>query len=362
MAYFAVIREGDTPFGVVQCHVNFWCLGGLAWHRTFVWDVGLRLKGTGDQRVSTFLLALPFGTTTKPIDLRSRLVDQRTAELVFGSPVTIQGRQIEYNRESVELGSIDSTEKLEDKSGASHSVWRIQFAPALANAAEVYLRLRFEVSDSGQIWVWKRSLWRRNGAIVDVRIADVREGVVASNWSGFEQSIVTLGKLNFLVIAPDFLRLRSVSPDLRYMRLLESPAWESYLGRVPNLNRGRRMIIFHWRYPDSGGHEIDVEHPFLGFLDLARDDPFSRTENHVRATLLLILVGSAIYYFGQPTANSVASLVAAHPWKSGIGSASLVALFFGVINRWPILVWVAKLANSAATAVEKFLVRPSGQR
>jgi len=268
MAFFAIIRDHEDSFEVLQCHINIWCLGGIFGHSNFVWDVGLRLRGTIDGKVTKIYVAFPFGADVSGVeDLHDRLIHQHTAELVFGGPVKIDRDEITYDESPVALGRVDSSRRIEDKCGPDYSFWEIVISPPLAKGKELYVRVRLRIARCGSTWVWRRSLGRKNGALVDLRVSDVREAVAVGTWGAFRDRIVPIEKLNLLVIAPDFLQMRAASPALRYMRLLESRAWENYLGQSPSLRDRRRLIIYHWR--SQKGEPVDVRTPFLAFLDLS---------------------------------------------------------------------------------------------
>jgi hypothetical protein len=360
MAFFAIIRDHDDSFEVLQCHINIWCLGGIFGHSNFVWDVGLRLKGTVDKKVTKIYLALPFSADGSGVeDLHDRLIHQHTAEIVFGSPVKIDGDEITYDDVPVVLGRVDTSKRIEDKCGPDYSFWEIAIAPTLAKDKELYVRVRIPIACCGSTWVWKRSLGRKNGALVDLRVSDVREAVAVGTWGSFKDRIVPIQTLNLLVIAPDFLQMRAASPTLRYMRLLESRAWENYLGRSPSLLGRRRLIIYNWR--SQKGEFVDVKRPFLAFLDLSRDYGFVRPANHVRAAILIVAIAALGYGYGPGLASGAWSWVGQFARQntlvSILGGASALTIFFGVQQHWPFIRDVARACRTAFLAVEDWFLK-----
>lgn len=292
-------------------------------------------------------------------DLHDRLIHQPTAELVFGGPVKIDGEEITYDKVPVVLGRVDTSKKIEDKCGSDYSFWEIAIAPTLAKDKELYLRIRIRIARCGSTWVWKRSLGSKNGALVDLRVSDVREAVVVGTWGAFKDRIVPIQKLNVLVIAPDFLQMRAVSPPLRYMRLLESRAWEYYLGQSPNLQGRRRLIIYHWR--SQKDEAVDVKRPFLAFLDLSRDYGFVRPANHVRAAILIVAIAAIVYGYGTNIADSswawVAQFARQNKLVSVLGGASALTIFFGVQRSWPLIRTVGGACRAVFLAVENWFLK-----
>jgi hypothetical protein len=358
MAFFAVVRNFEDSFEIMQCHINLWCLGGIFGHSNFVWDVGLRLKGLSEKPITKIQLALPFGTTEGAAeDLQSRLIHPHTAELVFGNPVTIAGSEIVYDERPVVLGKVDSFSRLQDKCGMDFSFWELGLAPTLANENEVYLRVRFRMGNRGNTWVWRRSLWRKNGALLDLRVSDVREAVAIRSWEALKERIVPVERLNLLVIAPDFLQMRAVSPSLRYMRLLESRAWENYLGQSPNISGQRRLIIYHWK----NDKPVNVNTPFLAFIDLSRDYGFIRAENHVRSAAVIILLAVILTAYGREIGGAlwmqIARLAGQNKLASALGSAGLFALVIGAYRNWPLARSVVAVSAAGFLSIERFFLK-----
>lgn len=280
MAFFAVIREkSEDSFTIAECHINLWSLGGILGHRV--------LLGCSP--------ALPFGTRDDAItDLRDRILDQSSGRLIFAGPVRVDGDTIDYGKGPLRLGRVilGDTKRVEARSGKDHSVWTVRFAPALKTGERMYLRLRFAVANPGQIWIWKRSLLARNGALVDIRVSELRETVTVPDWMAFQ----------------DHIQARAINPQTQYIRLLEGRVWERYLGRPAEWFDRRRLIIYHWQVAKEN-ESVAPANPFRAFLDLSREFGHVRFGHHVRsAVVMLLLVGLTVYVI-LPVGPSVGNAV-----------------------------------------------------
>jgi hypothetical protein len=251
-----------------------------------------------DGTFSSFSVALPFGTGDKAIsDLRETILDHSSGQLIFASPVRIDGDVIDYGRGPVRLGRVilAETKRDQSRSGRDHSLWTVRFAPALGNGDRMYLRFRCAVANPGQAWIWKRSLFAKDGALIDIRVSELRETVTVPDWMAFQDDIIPINKLNCFVIAPAFLQARAMSPQPQYIRLLEGRVWERYLGRPAEWFSRRRLIIYHWRVAKED-QTVSPTNPFRAFLDLSREFGHVRFGHHVRsAVVLLVALALAMY-------------------------------------------------------------------
>jgi hypothetical protein len=193
--------------------------------------------------------------------------------------------------------------------------------------------------------------------LIDLRVSDVREAVALGTWGALKDRIVSIEKLNLLVIAPDFLQMRAASPPLRYIRLLESNAWEHYLGQSPNVSRRRRLIIYHWK----NERPVTVNAPFLAFLDLSRDYGFLRFENHVREALVIVLIAAGLQAYGRGMGSELwtrtARIAGENKLASTIGGLGIFGLVFGVVKNWPVLRFVAGGCRAGFLATEKWFLK-----
>lgn len=296
MAYFAVVKDRDNKaFTVSTCHVNLWVLPGFV-RRYFQFDLGLRIKAT-ENGLTSFLLALPFTVGSNGVeDLHDLLLRHDTAPLIFGEPVMVDGTKISYgDAKDLTVGRIHAQKSHAIKEWTSNeqhcSVWKIDLATIINENEEQYLRLRFPIEQLGSRWLPKRSLLAHNGAIMDFRVADIREAQEAMDWASLQDKIVPITLLNAFVITPITLQARSVSPSLKYTRLLEGTAWERYLRRKTGVLRSRQLLIFYWR-----AENVSIERPFRGFLDLSTEFGVSSVANHIRTGIIAMLGFMAALY------------------------------------------------------------------
>lgn len=348
MAYFAVVRDAyDDDFNVVACHVNLWALSASLKRRIFWCDVGLRLRG-GAREISKLSLALPFRTEDNGVeDLSDVILEQKVAELVFGKPVRIDGSTINYS--SAGAGGQDVTTSLnvlsiirgeteinQSLSGDDFCYWTLKFArPLRHNGLDSYLRVRFHVRNADRIWSWKRTCMLKNGALVDLRVTDVRGSFVAArDWNTFRERIVTIPQLNMFVIAPSWLQPRAASPEYHYMRLFEGRVWEPYLRRLVDLKRKEKLTVFQWR--NDKAKAIDSNNSYHVMLDLSDEFGVFDLKNHLIAGIVLVIFLGAVlllrhFYYSyavyiQPKLESLWT------WAFGLK-------FAGVITFIWLLIW-----------------------
>lgn len=302
MGFFAVLRNPDDPnFEVIHCHLNLWSLGGLLSHRRFLWDVGLRLRADENTNLSRLQLAIPFSTRGNGIDdLQAEVLNPQIAQLIFGGPVDVAGTTISYEAlNPVNVVRAPKTQASLDmaRSHLGFSIWNLQFTPAIVAGSESYVRVRFEVRHLGRTWIWKRSGLAKNGALIDLRIAEIRETWDVPDADVLQDQIVPIQNLFLFVIAPTSLQLRATSPPLRYMRLLEGRAWEPYVGHATDIRRSGKLMVYYWRYnANDQNPPIDSIKPFRAFLDLSQEFGMTSWRDHLRTFLLLLIAIPILYY------------------------------------------------------------------
>jgi hypothetical protein len=312
MSFFAVMRDdSDDNFDVIACHLNLWSLRGLLGHRVFLFDVGLRLKNKREKGLSKVRLAIPFGTDKESLeDLHDMLLNQSAARLIFGRPVKIEGSKIDYDTgvqipvATVSSGESELITDLSD-SRKGYSLWLIKFSPSIKKDEECYLRVRFELRNLGRAWLWKRSGFATTGALVDLRVADVRQAI--SKWNALEDQIVTIQEINVFVISPASLQFRATSPSCHYMRLLEGDVWEPYLRRKSG-RRPEKLVIYEWRSEKNSA--IDSARAFRVLLDLSYEFGLLPPSNHVLTAGLVLIILIAIYYVSHHVAELTKASVA----------------------------------------------------
>jgi hypothetical protein len=307
MGYFAIVRvpKDPTGFEVVACHLNVWSLSASFKRRVFFWDVGIRLRA-GEKEITNLSLALPVRVHDKEAngieDLHDLIVNPKAAELIFNRPVTVNGSIITYPSSTVVDGKTVATEtqlkasriiigetKLDENlSGRDFSFWTISLAsPVKRGEPDTYIRIRFLVRDVGRIWTWKKSSFVKNGALVDIRVSDIRGSFVEKvDWSTFQDRIIPIPQLSLFVIAPSWLQLRAVSPDYHYLRLFEGRVWEKYLRRRVDLKRREKLIIYQWR----NSKPVDTNNSFHIMCDLSKESGLLSIRNHLLTAVLVLFL------------------------------------------------------------------------
>lgn len=331
MSYLAVLHEQPASLVITCCHINIW--RSRNWMRPYsLFDLGIGLKLASGKRRQEIQVALPFFTNNFR-DLKPVLLENDTATLVFGEPITCQPvddaafhwltsapPRDEGKAIKLRLASCKG-ERLPEFDAQNGSVWRITPQIALDESDEAYVRMRF-VCRGGAIWATDRD----GGAVVDLRIADTRGAVAHKSWSGFAGQLVSIQGLNAFVITPAFLVDRASSPDFSYVRLLEHGVWSNYLNGRNGF--GGKMVVRHWRHgkPEA---PISGKNPFAGFLQLGQSP---RSELRRFALLVIPLLAIAVVLV-QEQWRDVASLLMA-TWNGSLGQAS-----GGRASSWILLVF-----------------------
>lgn len=328
MGFFAVVhpKRHERRFNVVRCHLNFFVLRGrYSGVCEFLWDVGLVLRPEDDAREAELQLALPFGTCDDSFeDLSAKVLDQRVATQVFGEHVQVMNSKIVVPSYEAPLAVVavpkHMVKRIADASAAERSLWSMTVA--LDPNELTYMRVRFLVVRPGPIWQWQSSRLMPDAALLDLRVADIR-GASTDNWLHLSEHVAPIPYLNAFVIAPVAYRLRANHPDVRYVRLIESTTWGTYLGRK---TRGP-LAVFHWKHKDV--EPISRDKPFQGFLEF-------ETSRHtysfvdilrlaVAVTVISVLVGAVAGT--EPPWFSQAKVWAGsvYSWAVGLGLFAFVA-------------------------------------
>ncbi len=366
MGFFAVVREQDQPFEVELCHLNLWSLSGL-FRRAFFWDVGLQLKADDDKQLSKLSLALPFSTESGGMkDLSDSLKSPEVSELIFGTSVSISGSEIKYVKEDgtfdLVLGQISENDSNREKkrSGTTFSYWNLILAEPIPPGQRRYIRVRFEVYNLGRTWIWKPF---KSGAIIDLRVADLRETISLQPWNDLKSRIIPVTDLYLFVVTPSWLQHASSSPSLKYMRLLEGRVWENYLGRKTDFFRLEKMVIYYWRKgsaitpgnlleANASGKELktDTVSPFRAFLDLDKTNVISAAGSLVLTVLAVFFAALVAGIYGSHPkdlvafSNTIKSNVRAH--YIPLSAFSLMALVKQINDKYRfysgVIPWVIK--------------------
>jgi hypothetical protein len=236
---------------------------------------------------------------------------------------------------------------------------------------EYYVRFRFLITDLGATWLWQRGLiLKRIGAKVDFRVADVRE--TSTTLGSNESSILPIEDLYVFVIAPWSLQARSISPTLRYMRVLEGTAWTRYLETAIRPLSSTRLVVYYWRMR-AGAHQlnqapgaeivaadatVNPRNPFRAFLDLSREYGPTVLLNQF-VSLLLVIVGISV------AASATADLEIAVGWLGRMLQASWAAILvlLGIVGLSAFVVGVGRSirwADDATRRLDRALARAFG--
>jgi hypothetical protein len=355
MGFFGVAPEPNRgTFAAIECHVNLWVLGLLFWRTDFVFDVGLQLRATGDDPVSAIKLAIPFGTVSDSLeDLSDRVRDLRNSGLLFGKPVQLTPTTIDYGAGVLDLLRVLRTSARRDDTASQKdfSVWHLTIEPTLLPGRSAYLRVRFHIANAGRAWIWKRSLLARNGALVDLRVADAREAWNVPDGQALAARLIGIERIRLFVIASWQWQLRSTSPPVHYIRMLEGRAWERYLDRATSLFAAPKLVIYQWRR-DNGAA---LESPFRVFADLSDEFGLVRFGNHIRTAIVTIVLLVSISVW-QPGIGAVAGK-AIDLWRPLSLTASGALILWLVRNSRPVAKALS-LLRKGFLATERRLYHP----
>lgn len=319
MSYFAVLAKDPKSVAVVRCHINFWVLQSPVGLPVFFIDVGLGL--TGAAVPEGLSLALPVGVEVEDF---SDLMEEtkKNAYLIFGEPATVRDNVLELGepdaQETLNLSGLHG--KRQDQfSGRDYSVWDLH-PLNWCTGGETYVRCRFRVSSFRRHWLRQES-----GALVDLRVCDVRESVSERNLIALAAWIVPIQTLNMFVIVPASLKCRAANPTPRHVRMLEGEAWSSYLQRSARSLRTRKLAVYYWRGGGEPTKYIDKRNPFRAFLDLTEE----RVVLGWRSYLVFAVIVLAVVRFEhvQRYASSVTACAtgAVSSWVGGVGIFGLLA-------------------------------------
>ncbi|MET8363203.1 hypothetical protein AB0J68_02135 [Micromonospora sp. NPDC049580] len=285
MGFFAVVRHPRPPaFEVCKLDINLWCLPGLFRRSLFLCDIGLKVRPSSSA-LDSFRIAVPFGTAEGELtDVIPRMLN-RTADLnlVFGN--TAVSVATDGNGERVYddgdgpmiLMSLDTRKCVRDSkiSTAEFSLWEIFPARAIEAEEEVYLRFRLPVRNPGRMWTWHRLGHRRAGALLDMRVNELRETVAVSSDLDWSHLVVDVQHVNCLAVVPASLQSYQQAPEMHYTRILEGLVWEPYLDRAINLFSKSKVLVYFWR--SKGVVSRDNEFRSFAAFSRARGGSVMRT-------------------------------------------------------------------------------------
>ncbi len=366
MGFFAIARDdGGASFQVKECHINLWSLPRLLGLSLFLCDVGVLLEADANSDLASLQIALPFGTASDGAsDLREKLHDEKVVQLIFTKRAQIDTRNpvtvITLDDTAGVSGAASAPTTLnvypvsleygERRDQANFSLWKITFPNPVPQGQKAYIRVRFKVKSRGRMWSWKRAStsFTHNGALIDLRIADMREALLVRDRDSLRNLIVEIDRLFVFVIASSRFRLQVVDPATYYIRLIEGRAWEGYLDRATGILGKPRMVIYEWR--SKNGDKVDLRNPFRIFLQLGQEYGLWSLGNHMR-TAILTAVLLLVMLFGSGSLHVQSSSAAAAAGKhlpdflttvgqhlgitlGGITVVGLITLVLGLSGRY----------------------------
>ena len=164
-----------------------------------------------------------------------------------------------------------------------------------------YVRVRFSIRHPRRVWTWRGLPVVRKGALVDIRVNDVRETISAGLQELMHGHVLPISSLNVFVIAPWGLREVLEHPEFRYVRILEGRAWERYLRWSTGILRPAKLVIYSWRQTD-----VSTTSPFVGFLRFTADRPGPSLATYTGLLAVVFLIS----YFADIAAPHWAGLPA----------------------------------------------------
>lgn len=286
MGLLGVLKESrdQSTFNVRAIHFNLWVLplsfpkackyGFPPRELNFYMDIGLRLEVTGvvrwvDIHLPTFVDAYSFQ------DLGGRILDEGINDLIFGTEVKSANNTITYPGASVDEEEIKET-VLRIASFAPETEWRpvyrIEF-PAIVKGnpnkpTNAYTRFRVRVPEPSRIWILKGWGQGKRGAIFDLRVSDVREGLPHDAQPSIAVLFKPVARFFGFLIIPVSYHPGIFSPDLYYSRLLEADVWRPYLEGC-EFDPSEKLAIHEWR--SSKDRPVDYKTPFRAYMHLHRE-------------------------------------------------------------------------------------------
>lgn len=333
MSFFAVVQTGaSAKFTVQKLDVNLWVLPGVFGRQVLSCDVGLRIKLLEDispNYVAEFDLALPFAADPESlVDLVPIIREhEELFNLIFGNtghrPFARQGAwYFNDGNGDMRFTSIETDQCRERMVSRDQdlSIWRItarrQACPA---DTSLYLRVRFRIRRSGRAWSWQTSQRHHSHAISDIRVNELRERPdLAGDAPDFRNDAMDIARVNSFIIAPARFKAGRTSPLPEYVRILESHAWQPYLGRSLGL-ADEAFVITYWSMTD-----ITATQPFRAFIEVERRRPTA-----IRAAMvstIIILSGLLLLQSAASLRESFISVAAYWAWAiaSGLGIGCLI--------------------------------------
>lgn len=282
MGFFAVSSLGtQTSLEIAACHISLWVLP-KPWYQlfgyNFCFDIGLRFRST--EPVRRIRIVFPFDSRqAHATDLSSIVLDEDFSPLIFGRPVTVIEDHVSYD------GPLKGKDRIDDRviaispensssetvlpENPGFSIWTIELSEPTKNDEWTYIRFRISVKNPWRVWAHKGWGLAKRGAVVDLRICDIRESLLLGHGRSESTHLVPIKHIFLFLVAPSYFVPNHFSPSLHYSRLLEPKVWEKYLAGLSSHIDGAKFSIHQWRYTDKV--EVNVENPYRAYMDLSRE-------------------------------------------------------------------------------------------
>lgn len=299
MTSFTVFSRSDgVSFDVTRLDINQWILPGIFGRQVILCDVGLRLSLTGavtDQRPLKFDLGLPFTVRDEQglHDLVPVMLEKpELCSLIFGDIKAVPNSfgsgvsTVDDGGGDMRLERCDSASSKPDSSvqadGRPFSLWTVAAkAVDIPSGVSVYMRFRFRLQKAGSTWAWQRGERRRSHAISDLRVNELRDKPQFNGTGPDFSRALPIERVNGFVITQARLKAGRVSPEPKYVRILEGGLWDSYVKR--RLSRSEEpFIATYWT-----ATKVDRDKPFRAFLEVERRRPTSARWSMVTIVLLV---------------------------------------------------------------------------
>lgn len=238
-------------------------------------DVGVLFEPSGLAPLRRVSMVVP-AKVVRVRNLAQEVRQTGTAQLIFGrrfKAVDAGGHLDLWGLDRVAV--VDVADKL-DAPRVEHEETVVRLLTSQVPPSGLsYLRVRLVVDGGGSMWRWRWVAGRRDGALIDFRVHDPREGGalrrVASDIVGRDKPIP---RLDAFFMLPDAFQIAGANPRLEYTRTLEPDRWLDYLDRRPTgLVFGRERILVHrWKEyePEGGVAGVDKQRPYRGYLQFNR--------------------------------------------------------------------------------------------
>ena len=268
-------------------------------------DVGVLFKAVDPLKpVNSIPMVIP-AKIVKQVDLSSEVRDSNNARLVFGKRFSHStSDELHLHRSPAGTRAITVSAVAEKKRAgkleligvpdAELTALRIDVPSAPADKP-VYIRVRFVVDGSANMFRWLRVLGRRGGAVVDLRVHDPREGgTQLSTRAEIDGLDLPVEEMDAFFMLPERFLLAATNPPLAYTRTLEPERWRGYLRRYASGWFVRERLLVH-RFSNHDAvtgqrTAINAATPFRGYMQFERTSGFRPVSDLVLPALLATLL------------------------------------------------------------------------